>query len=230
MSTLALLFLLVLQPVWASLAGAPANMSFGNSSRELYTGNSSHGVMLDSGPLFGGRWQYDDLGCGWVDNWIGWVNTECTEYNPCEDKKRLRMMSANGQDPDVWCKNFRARMMLNCGVRYHDFWNCNIGRAPELPGLRTWTYDGWANMAVQRSGVNLRFDFVEPWEHRDAMHDCVQGSIAEATCANTQWLNGNRCIPVNWRAADGSDEMDNSFVPPDSRGCIPDADVPETSR
>ncbi|OTA69368.1 hypothetical protein K449DRAFT_428816 [Hypoxylon sp. EC38] len=53
-----------------------------------------------------------------------------------------RKLSGNGQDPNVWCDNFKARMMYDCGVGKPDFFDCNTGRAPVLPGLSTWTYDG----------------------------------------------------------------------------------------
>ncbi|KAI0136094.1 hypothetical protein F4776DRAFT_663944 [Hypoxylon sp. NC0597] len=70
-----------------------------------------------------GNWQYDDPAqCWWPSQYIPFVSSECTEY--CEADSydrgyrfhRLRYhikLSGNGQDPNTWCDNFKARMMFS---------------------------------------------------------------------------------------------------------------------
>ncbi|KAI0117150.1 hypothetical protein F4814DRAFT_448155 [Daldinia grandis] len=169
-----------------------------------------------------------------VMDYLPVVNSECTEY--CEadtynwGKKyhRLRYhikLSGNGQDPHVWCDNFKARMMHNCAVREPDFFNCNTGRAPALPGLDSWAATPAG--VVTMPGINLRFDFSPDWNPRDAQHDCVGSAIREATCAGTVFTNGLRCIPVLYKSLNaGAAEFDESYVPPNSR-CLYNYEVPE---
>ncbi|KAI1142957.1 hypothetical protein F5Y05DRAFT_137520 [Hypoxylon sp. FL0543] len=135
------------------------------------------------------NWQYNDPDvCAWSLKYIPFVNSECTEYCEADTYNdgyrfhRLRYhikLSGNGQDPNTWCDNFKNRMMYDCGVGNPDFFDCNTGRAPELPGLSTWAYDGDTGNIVQKPGVNLRFDFSPWWELRDAEHDCVRSAIRE---------------------------------------------------
>ncbi|KAI1500080.1 hypothetical protein F5X99DRAFT_410401 [Biscogniauxia marginata] len=206
------------------------SMDVDNST--LVLGNDLYHI-LDAGANHKGPWQYNDLECRWSENWMPGISTECTEWCDIDDRnKRLRyhiMISGNGQDPDIWCQNFKMRMKFNCGVHDPDFWNCNGGsRAPEMESLRSWAIDGWAHKAVQVRGVNLRFDFGSGWNPRDAQHDCVRTAIKESTCAGAVWYNGNRCIPVNYVADDNADPQDESFVPPE--GCHHSWEVPEHAR
>ncbi|KAI1779816.1 hypothetical protein F4818DRAFT_154370 [Hypoxylon cercidicola] len=170
--------------------------------------------------------------------WINTVQSECTEYCVADSYNRgyryhrLRYhikLSGNGQDPNKWCDNIINRMQYDCGVKYPDFYNCNSGRAPELPGLRTWAYDGDTGNIVQKTGVNIRFDFNPWWEPRDAEHDCVRSAIREATCGGTIFTNGLRCMPTMWTAPNGAPEFDESYVPPASR-CLYGSEVPEEAR
>ncbi|OTA93528.1 hypothetical protein M434DRAFT_11589 [Hypoxylon sp. CO27-5] len=180
------------------------------------------------------NWQYNDPAkCWWPLQYIPFVSSECTEYCEADSYNRgyrfhrLRYhikLSGNGQDPNVWCDNFKARMMYDCGVGKPDFFDCNTGRAPVLPGLSTWAYDGDTGQIVQKPGVNLRFDFSPWWEPRDAEHDCVRSAIREATCAGTIFTNGLRCIPTTYKAPDRAPEFDESFVAPTR--CMYNSEVP----
>ncbi|KAI2618923.1 hypothetical protein GGR54DRAFT_630985 [Hypoxylon sp. NC1633] len=200
-----------------------------------------------------GQWDGDE--CKWVMKYIPFVSSECTEY--CEadtynwgfQYHRLRYhikLSGNGQKPDLWCLLFNLRMKTNCARGQPDFFECNVGRAQEYDGLRTWAVDGDTGKVVQRSGINIRFDFSPDWESRDAEHDCVRTAIREATCAGTVFTNGLRCIPTLYTAPSNAvskkeslfkrqttsnyvnhsqPEFDESYVPPASR-CMYNSEVP----
>ncbi|KAI1637945.1 hypothetical protein F4809DRAFT_660423 [Biscogniauxia mediterranea] len=210
MLTFIMLFLTLLQFAVASPV-ITANGATDANNSTLVLGNDTYHI-LNTGPHFKGPWQYNDLECRWVDNFLPAVSTECTEWCDVDEKyNRLRYhitLTGTGQDPDVWCQNFRIRVKFNCGFGELDFFKCNQGpQAPEEEGLRSWVADAWSQSSIQVPGVNLRFDFWGNWARRDAtlnlqllkQHDCVRTAMREATCQNVQWLNGNRCIPVNYR-------------------------------
>ncbi|KAI2467242.1 hypothetical protein F4781DRAFT_322904 [Annulohypoxylon bovei var. microspora] len=180
------------------------------------------------------NWQYEGTDeCKWASKYMPYVSSECTEYCEADTYNwgyrfhRLRYhikLSGNGQDPATWCDNFKARMMYNCAVGQPDFFNCNSGRAPELLVLRTWVFDGSNGQIVQKTGINLRFDFSPWWETRDAEHDCVKSAIREATCAGAIFRNGLRCMPTMYVAPSGAPEFDESFVQPTR--CMYNSEVP----
>ncbi|KAI1408858.1 hypothetical protein F5Y13DRAFT_98881 [Hypoxylon sp. FL1857] len=233
-----LVLLLLISQITAVPAGVTdvASSSIGNLPQPTVSSNgttiSKNMTMTDE--RYNAGWQYDDAAeCLWALKYIPFVSSECTEY--CEADSydrgykfhRLRYhikLSGNGQDPNSWCDNFKIRMMYNCAVGKPDFFDCNTGRAPELPGLFTWAYDGYSGEIVQKPGVNLRFDFSPWWEPRDAEHDCVRSAIREATCAGTVFVNGLRCIPTMYKAPDGAPEFDESFVAPTR--CMYNSEVP----
>ncbi|KAF3055824.1 hypothetical protein GL218_07006 [Daldinia childiae] len=186
---------------------------------------------------FNEHWQYDNSDeCKWAMSYIPFVSSECTEYcdadtyNWGKQYHRLRYhirLSGNGQDPHLWCDNFRVRMMRDCAVRKPDFFNCNTGRAPASPMLDSWAATPAG--VVKATGINLRFDFSPYWNSRDAQHDCVRSAIREATCAGTVFTNGLRCIPVLYKSPNaGTAEFDESYVPPNPR-CLYTYEVPEES-
>ncbi|KAI1660026.1 hypothetical protein F4813DRAFT_386897 [Daldinia decipiens] len=96
----------------------------------------------------------------------------------------------DGQDPHIWCDNFKARVMRNCAFWEPDFFNYNIGRAPALPGIDSWAATPAG--VVTMPGINLRFDFSLDWNPRDAQHDRVRSAIREATWAGAVFANGLR--------------------------------------
>ncbi|OTB14300.1 hypothetical protein K445DRAFT_376993 [Daldinia sp. EC12] len=187
---------------------------------------------------FNEHWQYaNNDECQWVMTYIPVVSSECTEYCEADSYNwghkyhRLRYhikLSGNGQHPQSWCDNFKARMMRNCAVSRPDFFDCNTGRAPTQPGLDSWAATPVG--VVVMPGVNLRFDFNPDWNPRDAQHDCVRSAIRDATCAGTTFANGLRCIPVLYKSPNaGASEFDESYVPPYPR-CLYNSEVPEEAR
>ncbi|KAI1802760.1 hypothetical protein F4811DRAFT_554487 [Daldinia bambusicola] len=187
---------------------------------------------------FNEHWQYDNADeCNYVLTYFRVVSSECTEYCEADSYNwghryhRLRYhikLSGNGQSPESWCDNFKARMMRNCAVGQPDFFNCNTGRAPAQPGLDSWAATPVG--VVVAPGVNLRFDFNPDWNPRDAQHDCVRSAIREATCAGTIFTNGLRCMPVLYKSPNaGAAEFDESYVPPYPR-CLYNSEVPEEAR
>ncbi|KAI1209963.1 uncharacterized protein F4807DRAFT_79950 [Annulohypoxylon truncatum] len=211
------------------------NLSQFNQFLTLPNGTIISSNITTNNEHYNENWQYDGTDeCKWAMNYMPYVSSECTEYCEADTYNwgyrfhRLRYhikLSGNGQDPVTWCNNFKARMMYNCAVGQPDFFNCNLGRAPELPALRTWAADTSIGQVVQKPGINLRFDFSPRWEPRDAEHDCVRSAIREATCAGTIFRNGLRCIPTMYIAPDGAPEFDESFVPPATR-CLYNSEVP----
>ncbi|KAI0600275.1 hypothetical protein F4775DRAFT_590604 [Biscogniauxia sp. FL1348] len=201
MSTFIILFFTLLQLAVASPV-ITTNGTTDMDNSTLVLGNDTYHI-LDSGPRVKGPWQYNDLECRWVDNFLPSASTECTEWCDIDEKyNRLRYhitVTGTGQDPDVWCQNFRARVKYNCGFGELDFFKCNQGpQAPEKEGLRSWVADAWSHRSIQVPGVNLRFDFWGNW------HDCVRTAMKEATCQNVRFLNGNRCLPVNFQAPENA--------------------------
>ncbi|KAI1381681.1 hypothetical protein F4677DRAFT_399347 [Hypoxylon crocopeplum] len=244
-----MLFLgIVLMALVSQAVAVPAGLvEVGFSTPTNSSGDAQPTTSPDGTVIFGNatinderyneNWQYDGTDeCSWALKYIPFVSSECTEYCEADTYNwgyrfhRLRYhvkLSGNGQDPNTWCDNFKARMMHNCAVGKPDFFNCNSGRAPELPGLRTWAVDGSTGKVVQKPGVNLRFDFNPWWEPRDAEHDCVRSAIREATCAGAVFTNGLRCIPTMYTVPDTiqvTPDFDESFVPP--TGCLYNSEVP----
>ncbi|KAI0843108.1 hypothetical protein F5Y06DRAFT_256928 [Hypoxylon sp. FL0890] len=239
--TMAQLILLVLLLLISQITAVPAGVIDASFS----AAKSDHPTTLSNGTTafenttinddrFTENWQYNDADeCKWALAYIPFVSSECTEYCEADSYNRgyrfhrLRYhikLSGNGQDPNIWCDNFKARMMYDCGVGKPDFFDCNTGRAPPLQGLFTWAFDGYTGSIIQKPGVNLRFDFSPWWEPRDAEHDCVRSAIREATCAGTVFTNGLRCIPTMYKAPDGAPELDESFVEPTR--CMYNSEVP----
>ncbi|XXG94481.1 Dihydrodipicolinate synthase [Hypoxylon texense] len=235
-----LVFITLLLSALLQVAALPAGVAdVGFHAWDALNGTAVNSNITANDSIYNKVWQYNDADtCFWSSRWISTVESECTEY--CEADSydwgyryhRLRYhikLTGNGQDPKTWCDNIIKRVQVNCQVRYPDFYNCNYGRSPELPVLRTWAFDGDTGKIVQKTGANIRFDFNPWWDPKDNEHECVKKAIREGTCDDTIFSNGLRCIPTLWKAPNGSPEFDETFVPPSPR-CFYNAEVPEEAR